>query len=610
MARQPTVPILAGTGGGITPPQSQIRPEFKVILDVSGGLNTGRPPDQVDDKESPDCLNVAYMNNVLCVDFGFKTLGHPVYGIPQQPIQWTSPASQVLWQLLVTTRTLLRWNQSIGDWQPVSSASSNPASNALVTGAGSNPAIPFSGSASWVTGQLIAVAQDNGLFLIGPAGGTTSPVTLGSPLPVGRTIPSATTILALPTFTSDGSLSISWASDPTHAWIMFTNGFDLPQRFDGTTCQAIPNVAGVLSTARRIARFHGVTVLGATTEGGQFFGYRIRRSATNDPTNWTTLDSGFDDLADSDDNITDLVPVNPYLICMRRQSIVRASYYGIGLQVFWYDYGLVSTGTIADKASAPNKTNLTFVSESGIFLYDGSYGLGSIGDKIFQTMLSYTGELNLGANLPLVLLYVPVLDETWVLHADNPDAWPRSILRFKHSDLTWWRRRFNPPFLMAGIGFFTSQVGTTWLQLAGTRWIDRHRPWAAQSNQALFRQILFCGQNGQVYVYDFNTSTTEAGQAIYWYYTTRDYPIAEEWKTADGITLYGKGICGLLEMSTDGGIIWNQLGSNLSMGPAWSRVDVSCSFTTDYIRLRFSGTDPSFKLSWFAFKTMSASEHR
>jgi len=30
--------------------------------------------------------------------------------------------------------------------------------------------------------------------------------------------------------------------------------------------------------------------------------------------------------------------------------------------------------------------------------------------------------------------------------------------------------------------------------------------------------------------------------------------------------------------------------------------------TCNFVRIRFSGVDPSFKLSWFAFKTMYASE--
>jgi len=532
LARQPVTPVLAGTGGGIIPPQSQVKPDYKLVLDVSGGLNTSRPPDQVDDRDSPDMENLVYVNKVLCVDFGFKPWGSPVTGIPQGVYEWVQPQSQTRFFVLVTTRGAYQWTS--GNWAAI----------------------------------------------------------VGSPV-----------------YTSDGSIPISWAEDPSKGWLLWTNGFDAPQYWDGgSNIGAIPGVTGVLSTARYIARFHGVTVLANTTEGGVRYIYRIRRSATNDSTNWTTLDAGWDDLVDTGDAITDIVPVNPYLVIIRLRTVVRVTYYGVGLQVFWYDYGLNTTGSIAAKASTATKTSAIFLAESGIFQYDGNYATTDIGEKVYQTLLTYTGEINTAATLPVFLQYNSMFDETWVFYADQYVNFPNRVMRYNHTTGAWFKRKWMGGLTLSGAGYFRQGNGVPWTQLSGSRWIDRHRTWSARANCLLFRQILLCGTNGQVYLYDFNTTVTDNGLPISWWFVSKDYPIPTEWRTVDGVVVYGKGILGLIEVSLDFGVTWHQLASNIVLGPTWARRDADCSLTCEFLRVRLSGNDPSFKLSWFAFKTLSASE--
>lgn len=613
MARAPSVPILAGTGSGNIPPQAQIKPDYKIILDISGGMNTNRPPDQLDDRESPDMLNLVYVNKVLSVDFGVRPLGSKVFGIPQQPIEFKQVTTGSKFELLVTSRTLYQYSAALTDWVPVpTQTGGNATVNGGIVGTGANPSVAFTGAATWTNGQLVGIIMDNGLYLVGTTGGTTSPVTVGSPLPVGRTIANGATIFPLPTFTSDASIGVSWTVDPSHGWLMFVNGFDLPQYFDGNVCKPIPNVSGVVSTARQIIRYHGVTILANTTESGIVYAYRIRRSATNDPTNWTTLDSGFDDLVDTGDQITDLILVNPYLAVVRENSIVRASYYGIGVQVLWYDYGLSSTGSLSIHSSTPTKTAAVVVTEPGIYQYNGDYGLVDIGDKIFNTLLSYSGELHTDLPLNIFLLYVPILDETWLVYADQTMQWPAKVFRYNHKTNAWFKRQFGGGLSFAGIGLFSLWgTATRWIDLGTTRWIDRHRPWNARANQPLFHQILLCGAtDNQVYLYDWNTTTQDNGTPISWYYVSKDYPIPDEWKTLDGLVFYGKGIVNLVEISTDGGVSYHQLNLEgpVNMGTSWTRANVDCSLTCDFVRVRFSGTDPSFKLSWFAFKSMHASE--
>lgn len=608
MAQRPGTFLEGGQGGG-TPPPPAIRPDYKIITDISGGLNVSRPPDQIADNESPDLLNLVYVNRVMCVDFGFKAFGSPVLGVPQQPITWIDNGN-VEHTFLVTTRTIYIWDNALLDWalHPFVTAG-DPASNAPVAGTGANPAIPFPGTAHWLTGEPIGVQMDNGHWLVGPAGGTTSPVTIGSPLPVGRSIPSGRTIWSGAGLTADGQRPVSWASDPGRNILIVVNGHDVPLAVSPTNFIALGGLSGIpLTAANYVARYHGVTVLGGTVEGGTAFPYRIRRSATGDSTNWTTLDSGFDDLIDTNDAITGLMVVNPYLIVLRADSIVRASYYGIGLQVFWYDYALDSTGTIGAQAFDSTKVSSVIVSESGVYQYTGDYGLTDLGEKVFNSFLSYSGELNPATEDVLFVQYVPILDETWIFYADGKASFPNTILRYVHKTGAWFRRRFAAPLAIVGVGFFKPQAATRWIDLLGSRWIDRHKAWNSRVNLQNYNSILLCGAAGQVFLYDFNKTTTDAGTPIPWYFVSKDYPLPENWQTLDGLAFYGKGIVDLVEISTDYGVTWHQLGSAITLGPTWARADVSCSLTAQFVRIRFSGMDPSFKLSWFAFKTMYASE--
>src|SRR4029077_4955182 len=142
------------------------------------------------------------------------------------------------------------------------------------------------------------------------------------------------------------------------------------------------------------------------------------------------------------------------------------------------------------------------------------------------------------------------------------------------------------------------------LDLVGTRWIDRHKPWNARSSLQNYHGILLCGQSPpQVFLYDFNRTTTDDGFPIPWRFVSKDYPIPANWTTLDGLTFYGKGIVNLVEISIDYGVTWRELAKNVLLGPTWKRADAFCSLTCEFIRLRFSGDDPSFKLSWFAFNT-------
>lgn len=595
---------LGGNEKGVPPLQ---RPDYTVIVDLLGGINTSKPPDQLDPRESPDMNNLIYVNKVLCVDFGFKALGSAVFGQPQQTIQWFSN-NRTVFNVLVTTQLVYTYNFTNKDWVPVPSSSSPaPTTNALVNGAGTNPSFAFTGSATWVTNQNIAVKMNNNQYLVGPASGTTSPVTLGTPLPVGRSVAASSPIIATQNLNGLANSPVTWVGDPIRNSLIISNSQGPLKEFNGATCVTLPG-SPQFTVAGPIARFHNVLVVGGTVEGGVLFPYRIRRSATGDSTNWTTLDSGFDDLTDTNDVIVGLMPINPYLAVIRRRSIVRASYYGIGVQVFWYDYGLSTTGSLGAQSFAQTKTDSVVVAESGAYTYKGDYGLQDISEKIFDSLLSYTGELNPSAQDAMFVLYIEVLDETWIFYPDSSNSQANKILRYKHRTGAWFKRTLTGAVSLVGAGRFNPQSDNSWQSLVGTRWIDRHRPWNARSNKANYSAITLCAQGNQVYLYDFNTTTTDNGLAIPWYYNSKDYPIPDNWETIDGLVFYGKGIVDLVEISTDFGRSFTPLGSNLNLGPTWNRVDFDTSITAQFIRLRFSGVDPSFKLSWFAFKTMFATE--
>jgi hypothetical protein len=588
--------------------REMIRPDYKIIYGLHGGMNTSVPPDQIGDEETADSLNVVMMDQAMGVDFGVKKLGSKVYGNPLQAIEWTGP-SGTIYDVLVTDRTFYVWNTGVSDWLPIPiTTTSNPTVNGTVTGAGTNPAIAFTGTAQWTSGKLIGALMDNGRYLVGVSSGTTSPVTLATPLPVGRTIPNGNTILPLPTFTSDGTLAIDWTSDPQRARLQFVNGFDIPQEFNGTLCTPMGDFSGIsLTTARYINRFNYVTVLAATTESGVFRTYRIRRSATGDSTNWSTLNAGFDDLIDTADDITGLLSVNPKLVVARRDTLVSAAYYGLGKQVFWYSYGSGGVGCVGLRASTETRQNSLVLDNTGIYEYDGNTALRDVGTKIFNNVLSFTGELAPGTFDKVQIFYVPLLDESWLLYQATGTTDPQRIFRYSHRRGTWHKRTFASPLAFRSLGVFTNSNAKRWIDLTNI-WSAATRPWNSGVNQAKFSTIVLCGAtDNQVYQYDYSV-TGDNGIPTPWYFTSKDYPMPEDWTTVDGVVFYGQGTIQTVEISLNGGTTYQTIGQNVTMGPTWMRMEIDCSVTGNFLRLRVSGLDPAFKLSWFAFKTMKSSE--
>ena len=118
--------------------------------------------------------------------------------------------------------------------------------------------------------------------------------------------------------------------------------------------------------------------------------------------------------------------------------------------------------------------------------------------------------------------------------------------------------------------------------------------------------MAFAGTNNTVYIYDY-FATADGGTAIPWSYTTKAMPIPDEYEDLDGLVFYGQGTIALVEVSTDG-VIWTPWATNVAMGTSWSRAEIDGQLTSGFFQIRLSGTDPSFKLSWWAAKYLPASE--
>lgn len=603
------LPVLA-TGGPIAPPPAQLRPEYKTISDLRGGLNDSIPPDQLADNETPASQNLAYRDKVLSVDFGLAPIGSPVVGTPLAPIAWVSPTN-ILYSLLVTTRTLYLYDEAYKDWVPVpTSFTDSTMTSSEVIGPSVSPVVSFTGPATWVTGQLVAIMQDNWLYFVGEAQGTVSPVTITGDLPAGRTLAIGSPILPLPTFTTDGTFAVSWAPDALHGWLVITNGVDHVQYFDGALCNDLPGlVAAGITAARYATHFQSVMCLFGTTEGGNLYSYRVRRSATSDPTNWTTLDAGFDDLIDTSDEITGAFLVGQNMVITRRKTVIVAYYYGVGDQVFWYNYTLIRIGTLGRRSVTPTKMASVIISDSGIYDYAGDSNVQDIGDKIFQHFIGYLGDLNPQAVDQVIGFYVPTLDEVWVLYPSGSAPWPNTLRRFNLKTGAWFTRVFSGLLSFIALGEFYL-VGTSfrWIDLGSETWQESTKTWADRVPLPTQAQVAFCGAlDNQVYLYNYITQT-DNGQPIPWSYTTKDYTLPQDWETLDGLAFYGEGTIASVKLSTDAGQTWRVLGTNLVMGTSWGRAEVDCSLTVESVRLLLEGTDPNFKLSWFAFKTMTASE--
>lgn len=570
--------------------KKDFEPIRKVINDLSGGVDYGHPASKLPDKTFADVSNLLYFRGIVRVDTGYTQYRQAVTGIPQAVFQFVQENGG-LQTLLITTSTLYIDNGV--EWQWVSDGVVNTIL-AAPTLAGSN-IFTLASAAGLAVGSNIGISLDNSTQLRTTITAiAANKVTTRDAVPVGRTAQNGGAVIRPPSF--NGSVvfqpvEVSW---PLLSSLIFTNGVDPIQIWNGATCVPLPGWNNI--TARVLIAFHGFLIAFDTTEGGVRFPQRSRWSDQGNPETTSGTLGGFVDLVDTEDFILAALTLGPWLIIYRQTSVMRRSFIGDPLQLFFDEYMLQGLGVWSQNAIADTGSTHVFAGPAGIFRYSGGYDVEDVGEAVFDQIFGPQGIVNESALNLATLFYVEELDEVWMLLATGANTTSLdTMFRFDQGNNAWWVRKFANPLL--GFGFIEALAGRSWQQATGT-WLQDSTTWISHSKTPSAPLIVLCDPTtNKTFLYDF-ASPNDAGIAINWSMTTKDYEAQEKKVRFDGIYAKATGNNVLVEISFDRGFSFQILGT-MNFGTHFTQQQLNAQFVVDSFRLRFSGSDPLFQLDWY-----------
>lgn len=499
---------------------------LSVVPNFSGGLNTTAPMDLLDDQEAADCENVVFRDNKVRSETGYKKLGGVVRGTIRAAFQHET-ASGTVSTLLVTDVTVYRFVAATMAWHALPYAALGASGHTKLNGAhaGGATTLNVDSNTGFAAADFIAIELDNGqqhqTTVASIPGAGQIEITVGLPSAAADDKDVFEPVIL--TGNSDNQVVI--LGIPATEWTVFTNGVNVPQRYDGSTVEAIPNLpSGGNVICRTMALYKNHLVLGNLVEGGVSKPYSVRWNADGDFTNWTTGDAGANALADTRDPIKALAPLADDLIIYRTRSLAAAQHIGLPLEpfsftqiVFGESVGGKGIGAVSPLAVYPQHDRHYFLSIDGVYEYRGGITIREVSTKIHRGIFGVGGLIDPTKLHRAIVHYADGSDELFVFYtaAGSSATYPDQMIALDMQQLVaqrevWRRRKFQKQ--IACVGTRTSGETVRIIDLIGT---IAAQIWVIGSGATSQDQpeLLIGGPDLQPWLYDF-FSTTDDGLVI------------------------------------------------------------------------------------------------
>lgn len=564
---------------------------YRFLPSIAGGLNTATTGKDIDDDESLVATNLRDFRSRLEIDLGYKTFGVAVVGTPRATFQFfLTDGSQHL--TLITNSTFYRWDTTAEEWQYVGDGATEALVNTEVV---TDTVMEVVSTTGFAATDRIGITMDDGTqhqTTIASIVVDTS-ITLDDGLPSTATAGNAIVRAAHLNGVDIEGVSITVLAFQN--WMVFANGVDAPQRFDGSTVEDVPNLPSGLTTCKVVVTFQTYLILMHTTESGTIFPQRFRWSNAGDPTTWTTSD--FTNFVETEDQIVTAAPLGPFLITYKERALIRTEFIGTAERTWRHEQVITAEGALSVDSVVDLGDFHIFVGNANFYKYSGGFDLVPLGDKIFTDLFGFSGQLNPNTRSELFSFYVEELDEIWTFYPAGDTADPDRMLRYLVSEDKWFFREY--PHTLMGFGFYRAQSGATWTGTPGT-WEEHLETWNAQVLQTSGPTTQLCGKSpNQVYEYDYITADDD-GTAIDFEVQTKDFYVPNKQLRFDRFELFARGT-GLLEYSIDEGNSWIGIGT-FTHGSTFTRARFFKQFIGRKIRFRITGTGTGFSIEWLGFK--------
>lgn len=472
-------------------------------------------------------------------------------------------------------------------------------------------------------GVQLGLALSNGQqwqFTVGGVVGSVVTVGGGASCPAPGASLGAQVVIA-PALAGNLNTQVSAVVFPASGWVIISNGEDpisyyfqgilaaLPGLPNGTTCHAM-NV------------FHEQLILLNTTENGMDLPQQVRASDQGDPTGWTPVQNGLAaiyPLVDTEDFILSANLLGPWLIIYRETTIMRCTFLGLPGETLFFEYMIYGEGVQSQGSVAELGETHFIVGTQNIYTYDGGYALVPVGNNIFARLLSAKGELNSEAKSTIFTQYVGENDEVLLFYPAGKQTLPSSVLRCSLEKNAWYHRTFPDTFVSAG--YFLPLAATTWANAVGS-WAQSTTAWDSRVFLLNAPVLILCAPAKQsTFVYDYTTKT-DNGAVIPWSMAMKDLGRGDAIERWDSVLFYGQGNGIVVQYALDppfdtdpsapATVYTTMTDANgapltLDFGDGLSRQRLTFDKASTYIRLRLSGTDPAFSLTfaelWSSFES-------
>lgn len=560
-------------------------------LDV--GMNKSVPPDALQGGASPNVLNMIFSGGRIETDYGISDKGGTVLGVPRL-IHSFRRKNGVTEIILITTTRIYKW--ASGEWQYLRGPQATTVSGQHTA---TDTTIAVADDTGFSDGDPVGIIMDNGkqhrtTVNGAPAGNV---ITITDGVPAGRTFEDGAAFIETPVYTGQLNSPVTADTFPADDVLIFTNGRDNVQYYDGTSVQDVPNLVTAVGGSNCYADIVKVkdnkVILFNTNENGSNYPQRVRWCATGDYTDWTTAnDAGYEDLYDTEDPVIAVARVGNDMAIYRDGSIYLMQYVGTTDLIYFFNRISDSEGAASAHSVIEHRRVNIVMGKQGFYVYSGGVEITEFGTELWEEIFGTSGLFSTDHANVVHGFYLEEGKEYLFIFPAYGNASPTMIARYSILDTAWSLRELGRATYHSGDAKTIS--GLVWLEATGnwedTEWTSID--WDDITLQAGDSEILFAGVdgdgNGQVFDYNAD-NTDDDGVDISGEFRTREILQPEDYIRINRLVVKGKG-SPTIEYSEDQGDSWSSFGS-LSLGSSYSVDSVWKQLVTKNVMFRFTGTE-------------------
>lgn len=591
--------------------------QVKVVSNLAGGINAAAPEHEIDDSETPNSENLRFRHGRAVVDTGYSGVGTNAMRGTTKGLFTHQRANGITTVLAVTDLSVYEFSNAKSAWHYTRSAVGTTVSTNEIVAA---TLIDVANTAGFAAGNFIGIELNDGVqhqttIVAIPTPGAPGVIQIAAGLPSAASI--GRLFIKAVVLAGTDSQQVVFAALPSHEWTVFTNGVDVPQRYDGTDCRPIPNLpsAGSIVCRTLVVYKDAYLILYGLVDAGVASPYKMIWCTAGDPTNWSTGDSGGNALVDSRDSIVAVQPLLDALVIYRSSSIVLQEYVGLPWQTFRWT--AVNFGrSISSEGVGCVSPNGVFgftdvhlvIGRNRIYTYRGGDRTDTISHKIFKHTFGVGGRFNRGKMTRAFTFYDEVNDEVY-FGAPGSGVFPTSFAVMDASTGSWRLRRMAHEITCAGIRPVTATDIIRIVDLVGTiaeqSWIIGGGGVPEGAGIIMLGQVDTPVATGYVVDYDLVTPNDD-GVAISWFIETKAFRGHDRYARCDFIEVEATGPLFVIQRyQAKVGLFTTVKMTSATAGKKRERANKQ--FVEEALRFRLVGSTSGNELSTLAFKFRSES---